>query len=120
MARKPGARKPGARKPGARKPGARKPGARKRGAARERKGNWMRDGQGAGIGYSVPRLEDDRYLRGRGEFIADIRLTGMRDLAFVRSPVAHARLRAVHKPAGYEATVFTAADLTAVRPIVAV
>ena len=48
---------------------------------------------GEGIGQSVPRLEDDRYLRGKGEFIADIRLAGMRDLAFVRSPVAHARIR---------------------------
>ncbi len=49
---------------------------------------------GEGIGQSVPRLEDERYLRGKGEFIADIRLAGMRDLAFVRSPVAHARIRA--------------------------
>src|SRR5450432_159702 len=106
MARKPGARKPGARKPGARKPGARKPGARKRGAARERKGNWMRDGQGAGIGYSVPRLEDDRYLRGKGEFIADIRLAKMRDLAFARSPVAHARILSIRKPPGAETQVF--------------
>ena len=48
----------------------------------------------------MPRLEDDRYLRGKGEFIADIRLSGMRDLAFVRSPVAHARIRAIRKPAG--------------------
>ena len=35
--------------------------------------------QGFGIGRSVPRREDDRYLRGRGEFIADIRLAGMLD-----------------------------------------
>ena len=33
-----------------------------------------------GIGASVPRLEDDRYMRGKGEFIADIRAAGMRDL----------------------------------------
>ncbi len=63
----------------------------------------MRQAQGEGIGISVPRLEDDRYLRGKGEFIADIRLPGMRDLAFVRSPVAHARIRAVRKPPGAEA-----------------
>src|ERR1700759_2782704 len=53
-----------------------------------------------GIGASVPRLEDDRYMRGKGEFIADIRLAGMRDLAFVRSPVAHGRIRGIRKPAG--------------------
>jgi carbon-monoxide dehydrogenase large subunit len=80
----------------------------------------MPDGQGEGIGRSVPRLEDDRYLRGKGEFVADIRLACMRDLAFVRSPVAHARIRSVRKPAGFEASVFAAADLTGVQPIVAV
>ena len=79
----------------------------------------MRQALGEGIGRSVPRLEDDRYLRGKGEFIADIRLPGMRDLAFVRSPVAHARIRAVRKPPGAEAMVFVAGDL-AVQPIVAV
>jgi carbon-monoxide dehydrogenase large subunit len=68
---------------------------------------------GEGIGSSVPRLEDDRYLRGRGEFIADVRLAGMRDLAFVRSPVAHARIRGIRKPAGAEAAVFVAQDLVA-------
>jgi carbon-monoxide dehydrogenase large subunit len=72
---------------------------------------------GEGVGQSVPRLEDDRYLRGKGEFIADIRLAGMRDLAFVRSPVAHARIRGIRKPA---AAVFVAQDLIGVQPIVAV
>ena len=79
----------------------------------------MLQAMGEGIGRSVPRLEDDRYLRGKGEFIADIRLPGMRDLAFVRSPVAHARIRAVRKPPGAEAMVFVSGDL-AVQPIVAV
>jgi carbon-monoxide dehydrogenase large subunit len=74
---------------------------------------------GDGIGRSVPRREDDRYLRGRGEFVADIRLPGMLDLAFVRAPIAHGRLRAIRKPAGAEARVFTAADLVGVQPIVA-
>ena len=72
-----------------------------------------------GIGCSVKRLEDDRLLRGRGEFVADIRLPGMRDLAFVRSPLAHARIRAITKPPTAEAAVFTLADLASVRPIVA-
>ncbi len=80
----------------------------------------MRQTEGEGIGQSVPRLEDDRYLRGKGEFIADIRLANMRDLAFVRSPVAHARIRGVRKPPGAELTVFTAADLSGVQPIVAI
>ena len=45
-----------------------------------------------GIGASVPRKEDDRFLRGRGQYVADIRMPCMADIAFVRSPVAHARL----------------------------
>jgi carbon-monoxide dehydrogenase large subunit len=76
-------------------------------------------GSGSGIGHSVPRKEDDRYLRGRGEFIADIRLSGMQDLAFVRSPLAHARIRGIHLPDGAGGRIFTAADLD-VRPMQAV
>ena len=49
-----------------------------------------------GVGASVKRKEDDRFLRGRGQFVGDIRLAGMKDVAFVRSPLAHAKLRAVH------------------------
>ena len=73
---------------------------------------------GEGVGQSVPRLEDDRYLRGKGEFIADIRLAGMRDLAFVRSPVAHARIRSIRKPPGGEASVFVMQDLLGVQPAI--
>ena len=75
--------------------------------------------RGNGVGASVPRKEDDRHLRGRGEFVADVRLPGMRDLAFVRSPHAHARILAIRKPAGREDQVFTVADLEQTAPIVA-
>jgi carbon-monoxide dehydrogenase large subunit len=73
-----------------------------------------------GVGQSVRRTEDDRYLRGRGEYVADIRLAGMQNLAFVRSPLGHARIVAVRKPAGADGRVFTAADLAAVNPITVV
>ena len=73
----------------------------------------------AGVGASVPRKEDERYLRGQGEFVADIRLPSMKEIAFLRSPVAHARIRAVRKPKGAENAVFIAGDLTGVGPIVA-
>ena len=73
----------------------------------------------SGVGDSVPRKEDDRYLRGRGEFVADLRLPGMRDLAFVRSPHAHARILAIRKPEGQEDQVFTVADLEQTAPIIA-
>src|SRR5215472_15194433 len=73
-----------------------------------------------GIGAALPRKEDDRFLRGRGEYVGDVQLDGMLEVAFVRSPVAHGRLRAVTKPAGAETRVFGAADLIGVRPIKAV
>lgn len=72
-----------------------------------------------GIGASLPRKEDDRFMRGRGEYVANIRMVGMRDVAFVRSPVAHARIRGIEKPAGDEDSVYVLADLDAVQPIVA-
>jgi aerobic carbon-monoxide dehydrogenase large subunit len=43
----------------------------------------------------MPRREDRRLLTGRGEFIADLRLPGMLHAAFVRSEVAHGRIRSV-------------------------
>ena len=46
-------------------------------------------------------------------------VAGMKELAFVRSPLAHARVIGVRKPPGREADVFTAADLDGVRPILA-
>ena len=70
-----------------------------------------------GIGASIERSEDARHLHGEGEFVADLRLPGTRDVAFVRSPLAHARVRGVSKPAGREADVFAAADLEGVSPI---
>jgi aerobic carbon-monoxide dehydrogenase large subunit len=77
------------------------------------------EARGNGVGQSIPRKEDDRHLRGMGEFVADIRLAGMRDLAFVRSPIAHGRIVSIAKPPGRERQVFTAADLNGVKPILA-
>ena len=70
-----------------------------------------------GIGASVKRLEDDRYLRGRGKFVGDIRLPGMLEIAFVRSPLAHANIKDIHKPEGVEDSVFICEDLISVRGI---
>jgi carbon-monoxide dehydrogenase large subunit len=71
-----------------------------------------------GVGARLPRKEDDRLLRGRGEYVGDIRLVGMLEAAFVRSPMAHARLAGIRKPSGAGQRVFTMADLAGVRPIV--
>src|SRR5260370_13147791 len=75
---------------------------------------------GQGVGARLSRKEDDRFMRGRGQYVADIRLAGLRDVAFVRSPLAHARIRAIHVPERFRNAVFTADDLAGVRPIRAV
>src|SRR5215204_620418 len=63
------------------------------------------------IGARLLRKEDARHLMGAGMFIADIRIPGLKDVAFVRSQMAHARVRNVRKPEGFAAQVFTLADL---------
>ena len=73
-----------------------------------------------GIGAPLLRKEDDRYMRGRGEFVGDIRLDRMMEAAFVRSPIAHARIIGIRKPNGAKNRVFTSADLTNVKPIRAI
>jgi aerobic carbon-monoxide dehydrogenase large subunit len=75
---------------------------------------------GQGVGARMLRKEDDRFLRGRGQFVADIRMAGLQDVAFVRSPLAHARIKGIHIPERYRDVVFTADDLTNVKPIRAV
>ena len=70
-----------------------------------------------GVGASVKRLEDDRYLRGKGRFVGDIRLPGMLEIAFVRSPLAHANIKNIQKPQGYEESVFTSQDLISINGI---
>jgi len=67
----------------------------------------------------VPRLEDRRHLSGKSTFTADVKLPGMRDVAFVRSANAHGRITAITPPAGVEAGDFwTAADIAdLVRPV---
>ena len=62
------------------------------------------------IGASLLRKEDARHLLGHGMFIADVRMPGMQDIAFVRSQMAHARVRRVTKPPDARAHVFTLAD----------
>ena len=75
---------------------------------------------GDGVGARLTRKEDDRYMRGRGRFVGDLRLAAMCDAAFVRSPVAHARISNVQIPDALKQHVFTLADLVDVRPITAV
>ena len=73
-----------------------------------------------GVGASILRKEDDRLMRGRGQFVADLRFAGLRDVAFVRSPLAHGLIRGIAVPDDHKGSVFTAADLDGVKPIRAV
>lgn len=77
-------------------------------------------GMGMGIGSSLQRKEDDRFLHGKGRYVADMRLPGMLEMAFLRSPLAHAKIRSTAKPANTEGTVFLAGDLEGVSGIRAV
>ncbi len=72
-----------------------------------------------GIGARVLRKEDDRHLHGKANFVADMVMPGLSEVAFMRSPLAHARLTAIEiAPAGQHA-VFTRAHLSDVLDIAA-
>jgi carbon-monoxide dehydrogenase large subunit len=71
-----------------------------------------------GIGASVLRKEDDRFLKGRGQYVGDYRLPGTREVAFVRSPIAHGRLKSIRIPKEFRDCVYTTDHLNNVKPIV--
>ncbi len=48
-----------------------------------------------GLGHSVKRKEDERFIRGKGNYIDDVTLPGMLHLELLRSPFAHARIVSV-------------------------
>jgi len=45
-----------------------------------------------GLGHSVKRKEDERFIRGKGTYVDDITLPGMLHMEILRSPFAHARI----------------------------
>src|SRR5439155_3414999 len=67
------------------------------------------------IGTSMPRLEDDALLRGAARFVDDLKPDGCLHVAFLRSPMASARLRSIDASSAAQApgvvAVVTAADL---------
>lgn len=66
------------------------------------------------IGSSPLRKEDNRLLLGRGRFVDNVHLDRMLQGAFVRSPMAHARIRSIDVSAALGAgalCVLTARDL---------
>ena len=47
------------------------------------------------IGSPIERIEDLRFLRGRGQFVGDLKRESMLHAAILRSPVAHGLVAAV-------------------------
>jgi aerobic carbon-monoxide dehydrogenase large subunit len=76
---------------------------------------------GKGIGARLLRKEDARHLHGRSEFVGDIVMAGLQEAAFLRSPLAHARIRGIAVPPDIVDRAYSAADLAGVvKPVVAV
>src|SRR4029077_391927 len=48
-----------------------------------------------GIGASVGRKEDKRFITGKGRYVDDIKLVGMTYAHFIRSPHAHAKVKSI-------------------------
>src|SRR5581483_7052136 len=74
------------------------------------------------LGAPLRRVEDPRFLTGRGQYVADLVLPGMLHVAFLRSPPAHARLAGLDVSAARRlpgvAACVTGAELAGwVRPV---
>ncbi len=72
------------------------------------------------IGSAVERLEDLRFLRGRGEYVGDVTRPGLLHAAILRSQVAHGRIRSIGTAAALALpgvhAVLTAADIGPLIP----
>ena len=70
-----------------------------------------------GIGHSVKRKEDDRFILGRGTYVDDVVLPRMLHMVMVRSPLAHAKITNIDKSAALAlpgvVAVITGEDLVA-------
>ncbi|MFL6797225.1 MAG: xanthine dehydrogenase family protein molybdopterin-binding subunit [Xanthobacteraceae bacterium] len=75
---------------------------------------WRRT-TNAVIGSPVERLEDLRFLRGRGQFVGDLLRHNLLHAAILRSPHAHGRIRQIDASAAIERrsvrAVLTASDI---------
>jgi aerobic carbon-monoxide dehydrogenase large subunit len=70
-----------------------------------------------GIGATVRRKEDQRFITGKGHYTADVNRPGQTHACFVRSPHAHARIKGIDAKAAKAMpgvlAVLTGADLAA-------
>src|SRR5262245_39570105 len=69
------------------------------------------------MGARVQRKEDPHLITGQGPYVANLKLPGMRYVAFVRSPYAHANIRGIDSTAALQhpgvVAVVTGRDLMA-------
>ena len=76
---------------------------------------------GSWVGKPMRRREDRTLITGRGRFVDDLGVAGVRHLVLVRSPHAHARIRSLDTSAARAlpgvVAVITAADLGPIGPI---
>jgi aerobic carbon-monoxide dehydrogenase large subunit len=67
------------------------------------------------VGSPVERLEDPRFLRGRGEYVGDLARENLLHAAILRSVIAHGRIRAIDTSAALTRpdvhAVITAAEI---------
>ena len=47
------------------------------------------------LGAPIKRVEDPRFITGKGRYLDDVQLTGATHLAILRSPYAHARIASI-------------------------
>src|SRR3954471_5520077 len=74
------------------------------------------------VGSAVERIEDLRFLRGRGQYVDDVTRRGLLHAAILRSAVAHGKIRSIDTTSaralhGVHA-VITAADMTGAVPTI--
>jgi aerobic carbon-monoxide dehydrogenase large subunit len=55
-----------------------------------------------GMGASRKRVEDNRFIRGKGNYVDDIVLPGMLHMEILRSPLAHARIKSIDTSKAWE------------------
>src|SRR4051812_38833056 len=70
-----------------------------------------------GIGTALPRVEDERFLTGRGRFVDDLLPAGTVFAHVLRSPHAHARIRSIDASSAGSLLVITARDLAGIGPL---
>src|SRR5207244_1841118 len=67
------------------------------------------------VGQAVQRVEDERLLKGEGQYVGDLRREGMLHAALLRSPVAHGVLKEINtqkaKAMPGVRAIITAADI---------